>query len=71
MGKTAVNLTIVRALEISKGKTKKLIKRKKMEYESKLARNIKTDCKSFYKYITRKRLSKVNVGPLQARQEKL
>uniref|UniRef100_A0A4W3HJ90 Butyrophilin subfamily 1 member A1-like n=1 Tax=Callorhinchus milii TaxID=7868 RepID=A0A4W3HJ90_CALMI len=43
-------------------RTKKVIKREKMEYEGKLTKNIKTDCKSFYKYIKRKRLSKVNIN---------
>ena len=31
--------------------TKKAIKKGKMDYESKLAQNIKTESKSFYKYI--------------------
>ena len=35
-------------------------------HESKLAGNIKTDCKSFYRYGKRKRLTKMNVGPLQS-----
>ena len=40
--------------EIFKGQQKamkKAIKKSKMDYESKLAQNIKTDSKSFYKYI--------------------
>ena len=38
----------------------------KIDYERKLAGNIKTDCKSFYRYVKRKRLVKTNVGPLQS-----
>ena len=33
--------------------------------ESKLAQNIKTDSKSFFKYIKQKREAKVNIGPLE------
>ena len=54
--------------EIFKGQqkaTKKAIKKGKMDYESKLAQNIKTDSKSFYTYIKRKRVAKVNIGPLE------
>ena len=36
-----------------------------MDYESKLAQNIKTDSKGFYKYIKRKRVAKLNIGPLE------
>ena len=43
-----------------------MIKKGKIEYESKLVGNIKTDCKSFYRYVKRKRLTKTNVGPLQS-----
>ena len=43
-----------------------MIKKGKMESKSKLAGNIKTDCKSFYRYVKRKRLTKTNVGPLQS-----
>jgi len=43
-----------------------LIKKEKKEYATKLAGNIKTDCKSFYRYLKRKRLTKTNVGPLQS-----
>ena len=32
-----------------------------------IAGNIKTDSKSFYRYVTRKRLVKTNVGPLQTK----
>uniref|UniRef100_UPI00398EB4CB uncharacterized protein isoform X1 n=1 Tax=Pristiophorus japonicus TaxID=55135 RepID=UPI00398EB4CB len=51
---------------IQQRRTKGLIKRGKIEYERKLAGNIKTDCKSFYRYVKRKRLVKTNVGPLQS-----
>ena len=40
-----------------------------MDYESKLAQNIKTDIKSFYKCIKRKRVAKVNIGPLEDEKE--
>ena len=43
-----------------------MIKKGKIEYESKLVGNIKTDCKSFYRCVKRKRLIKMNVGPLQS-----
>ena len=43
--------------------TKKLIKKGRIDYEAKLALNIKKDRKSFYKYIKRRRLARVNVGP--------
>ncbi|XP_067884545.1 uncharacterized protein gfral [Heterodontus francisci] len=36
--------------------TKRLIRRKKFEYERKLARNVKTDSKSFYRGLKRKRV---------------
>ena len=45
--------------------TKKAIKKSKIDYESKLAQNIKTDSKSFYKYIKQKRVAKLNIGPLE------
>ena len=54
--------------EIFKGQqkaTKKAIKKSRIDYESKLAQNIKTDSKSFYKYIKQKRVAKVNIGPLE------
>ncbi|XP_055502086.1 uncharacterized protein LOC129703542 [Leucoraja erinacea] len=47
-------------------RTKGLIRKGKIDYERKLAGNIKTDCKSFYRYVKRKRLVKTNVGPLQS-----
>ena len=50
--------------KIQHRRTKGLIKKGKIEYESKLVGNIKTDCKSFYRYVKRKRLTKMNVGPL-------
>ena len=37
----------------------------KMDYESKLAQNIKIRSQIFYKYIKRKRVAKVNIGPLE------
>ncbi|XP_055492783.1 uncharacterized protein LOC129697999 [Leucoraja erinacea] len=46
-------------------RTKGLIRKGKIDYERKLAGNIKTDCKSIYRYVKRKRLVKTNVGPLQ------
>ena len=46
-------------------RTKGLIKKGKIQYESKLAGNIKTDTRSFCRYVKRKRLVKTNVGPLQ------
>lgn len=42
-----------------------MIKKWKMQYEIKLAGNIKNDTKSFYRNVKRKRLVKKNVGPLQ------
>lgn len=45
--------------------TKRLIKTGKIDYERNLANNIKTNSKSFYSYIKRKRVAKVNVGPLE------
>ena len=50
--------------KIQQSRTKGLIKQRKIEYESKLVVNIKTDCKSFCRYVKRKRLTKTNVGPL-------
>ena len=47
-------------------RTKGLIRKGKIDYKRKLAGNIKTDCKSFYRYMKRKRLVKTNVGPLQS-----
>ena len=50
--------------EIFKGQQKamkKATKKSKMDYESKLAQNIKTDSKSFYKYIKRKRVAEVKL----------
>uniref|UniRef100_A0A4W3IWW7 Reverse transcriptase domain-containing protein n=1 Tax=Callorhinchus milii TaxID=7868 RepID=A0A4W3IWW7_CALMI len=46
---------------VTQKKPKKLIKSEKKEYEGKLARNIKSDCKSFYKHIKRNRLERANV----------
>ena len=51
---------------IQQRRTKGLIRKGKIDYERKLAGNIKTDCKSFYRYVKRKRLVKTNVGPLQS-----
>ena len=39
--------------------TKKAVRKSKMDYESKLAQNMKTDSKSYYKYIKQKRVAKV------------
>ncbi|XP_069777720.1 uncharacterized protein [Narcine bancroftii] len=39
-------------------RTKGLIKRAKINYESKLVANIKSNCKSFYRHVKRKRLVK-------------
>ncbi|XP_059801424.1 uncharacterized protein LOC132378494 [Hypanus sabinus] len=47
-------------------RTKGLIRKGKKGYERKLAGNIKSDGKSFYRYVKRKRLVKTNVGPLQS-----
>ena len=57
----AIGLRIGSNLKFSKGGPKGLIKKGTIEYESKLAGNIKTDCKSFYRYVKRKRLTKTNV----------
>ncbi|XP_072349850.1 ORM1-like protein 2 isoform X1 [Scyliorhinus torazame] len=46
-------------------RTKGLIKKGKVQYERQLAGNIKTDTKSFNRYVKRKRLVKRNVGPPQ------
>ena len=51
---------------VQQRRTKGLIRKGKIDYERKLAGNIKTDCKSFYRYVKRKRLVKTNVGPLQS-----
>ncbi|XP_067894169.1 proteoglycan 4-like [Heterodontus francisci] len=45
--------------------TQRLIRRKKLEYERKLDRNVQTGSKSFYRYLKRERVSKVSVGPLE------
>ena len=45
--------------------TKKAIWGEKMKYEGKLAKNIKEDSKSFFRYVKRKKLVKTNVGPLK------
>ncbi|XP_072107366.1 uncharacterized protein [Mobula birostris] len=46
-------------------KTKKVIKREKINYERKLANNIKEDTKSFFKYIKSKRQVRVDIGPIE------
>ena len=51
---------------VQKRGTKGLIRKGKIDYERKLAGNIKTDCKGFYRYVKKKRLVKTNVGPLQS-----
>ena len=55
--------------KIQQRRTKGLIKKVKIENESKSASIIKTDCKHFYRYAKRKRLTKTNVGPLQSETE--
>ncbi|XP_072885546.1 uncharacterized protein [Hemitrygon akajei] len=45
--------------------TKKVIKREKMNYERKLANNIKEDTKSFFKFIKSKRQVRVDIGPIE------
>ena len=42
---------IGKSLKVSRKPRKKAIRKGKMDYESKLAQNIKTDSKSFYEYI--------------------
>lgn len=51
---------------IQQRRTRELIKRGKIKHERKLAGNIKTGYKSSNRYVKRKRLVKINVGPLQS-----
>jgi len=45
--------------------TKKATSGEKMNYECKLASNIKGDMKSFFQYIKGKREAKIDIGPLE------
>ncbi|XP_072426477.1 protein FRG1 isoform X1 [Chiloscyllium punctatum] len=45
--------------------TKKEIRREKMRYEGKLAKNIKEDSKSFFRYVKGKKMIKTKIGPLK------
>eukprot|EP00061_Rhincodon_typus_P012566 g38384.t1 len=45
--------------------TEMVIKKRKMDYETKIAQNIKTNSKSFCKYIKQKGEAKVNSDPLE------
>ncbi|XP_072361026.1 uncharacterized protein [Scyliorhinus torazame] len=45
--------------------TKREIRKERINYEGRLASNIRNDSKSFFKYIKNKREAKVDIGPLQ------
>ena len=45
------------------------LRRAKLNFEKKLAQNIKKDTKSFYAYVGNKSKSKMKVGPIQGSRE--
>ncbi|XP_072437775.1 uncharacterized protein [Chiloscyllium punctatum] len=45
--------------------SKKEIRREKMRYEGKLAKNIKEDSKSFFRYVQGKKMVRTKIGPLK------
>ena len=64
----------VRLYEVYKSKLKESVKANKsakIEFERKLARNVKTDNKSFYAYVRSKQRNKVSVGPLKDNEGKV